>query len=318
MTIRLGLLLSGGSGPDPAELADGSVRLTRAARDAGFRVVVAGQHFLTAPNTYLQPVPLLARLVPESGTMSLGTGVLLLPLLHPIQVAEDLASLDVLSGGRLLVGVGQGYRDHEFEAFGVDRGERLQRQLESLDLIEALWRGGSVAHQGVHYPVTTDGAAMHPLQRPRPPIWYAASSQRTVRRALQRGYVPYLGPQVARSVVDELLQGAELPSSEVALRRDVLVREVVDDDTIASCIAARDARYSSWGYRKDDGDQSPRDRDPYVVGTVAECRDLLNGYGALGVGTVVLRTTWPGLPFEASVEMVRAMGDAVTGAGEDG
>lgn len=288
-----------------------SLALTRAARDAGFDVVVAGQHFLTAPAGYLQPVPLLARLVPETGAMRLATGVLLLPLLHPVQVAEDLATLDVLSDGRLVVGVGQGYRDVEFEAFGIERETRLSRQLESLELLKQLWRGEPVEHEGEHYRIRTDGLAMLPVQSPHPPIWYAASSGRTVRRAVDQGYVPYLGPQVDRSAVAELTNVGESPASGIALRRDVLIREIVDDEEIRRCIASRDARYASWGYGSGGAESQPEARigpeGPYLVGSLDECAEQLRAYGDLGVGTVVLRSTWDGLPMEASIEMIAAL-----------
>lgn len=309
--MRVGLLLSGGWRGDGSELMRSSLALTRAARDAGFDVVVAGQHFLTAPARYLQPVPLLARLVPETGAMRLATGVLLLPLLHPVQVAEDLASLDVLSDGRLVVGVGQGYRDVEFKAFGIERETRLSRQLEALELLKQLWRGEAVAHEGQHYRVSTDGLAILPVQSPHPPIWYAASSRRTVQRATDAGYVPYLGPQVDRPSVAELINAGGSPASGVALRRDVLIREVVDDEEIRRCIASRDARYASWGYGSGDAESDLSARigpdGPYLVGSLDECADQLRAYGALGVETVVLRSTWDGLPMEASIEMIEAL-----------
>ena len=72
----------------------------------------------------LQPIPLLARLAAETGEMRLATCILLLPLLNPVDIAEQLATLDIISHGRLAIGVGLGYRDEEFDAFGVPRGER--------------------------------------------------------------------------------------------------------------------------------------------------------------------------------------------------
>lgn len=315
--MRIGLLLSGGSSGDAAGLVDASLALTAAARDAGFGAVVVGQHFLAAPHTYLQPIPLLARLIPESGQMRLATGVLLLPLLHPVQLAEDLATLDQLSQGRLIVGVGQGYRDVEFQAFGIDRKTRLDRQLESLEVLKQLWDGGSIEHHGKHYRIAADGAAVIPFQSPHPPIWYAASSDRTVHRAVEAGHTPYLGPQVDRSRVSVLLESAG-SRGEVALRRDVLVRGIVNDETIRRCVAARDARYGSWGYRED-GVADPATRTgpegPYIVGSVAECREALARYAALGVTTVVVRTTWEELPVEASIEMVDALGEVAVALG---
>ncbi len=91
----------------------------RFVRDAGFHSVFAGQHFLPAPFQMLQPVPLLGRLAAETGDMRVGAGILLLPLLNPVEVAEQAATLDVITGGRFVLGVGLGYRSEETAAFGA-------------------------------------------------------------------------------------------------------------------------------------------------------------------------------------------------------
>src|SRR5690606_21010594 len=119
--VRLAVALHGSTGADGAALLEDAARTTRVAREAGYSGVVAGQHFLTAPRPYLQPLPLLTHLVPESGDMRLVAGVLLLPLLDPVPLAEELATIDTVSGGRLVVGAGTGYRPVEFDAVGVSR-----------------------------------------------------------------------------------------------------------------------------------------------------------------------------------------------------
>ncbi len=311
MNVRVGLLLSGSTGEGGQAVVDASLDLVRASRDAGFATVVAGQHFLSAPHTYLQPVPLLARLVPETSGMNLVTGVLLLPYLHPVQLAEELASLDVLSAGRLVIGVGQGYRDVEMNAFGVARDERLSRQLETLALLKEIWSGKPVEHDGRYHKVHAQGPSVLPVQRPHPPIWYAAGAERPFRRAAHEGYVPYLGPQVTRGGVAELTKTpAERRPTAVALRRDILVTDVVDQATVRSCVHAHESRYSSWGYRAEPEAGEGGSVDPagrYIIGSVDECRAALVEYEALGVTDVVLRVTWPGLPISASLAMIDSL-----------
>lgn len=310
MSIRLGLLLSGGAEGNGLPVAETSLRLTKTAREAGFAHLVSGQHFLTSPQTYLQPIPLLARLIPETGDMQLVTGVLLLPLLHPVQLAEELATLDVLSGGRLVVGVGQGYRDVEFDAFRVDRRERLSRQLEGLEVLKKLWSGSPVRHEGRHYTVAAEGPAVLPVQSPHPPIWYAASTEPSFRRAHRSGYVPYLGPQVPRADIERLVSLDSLDAratAGIALRRDLLVTDVVGEAAARECIDAHESRYSSWGYRRDG--PPGLTQDLYITGTASECRDLLASYQSLGITDIVLRVTWPGLPAEAGLAMLEAMAE---------
>ena len=97
----------------------------RAARDAGFDLIVMGQHYLSTPFQEMQTLPALARLAAEAGTMRVGATVILLPLLNPVDVAEQVATLDVITEGRFVFGVGLGYRDEENEAFGIAPGERV-------------------------------------------------------------------------------------------------------------------------------------------------------------------------------------------------
>src|SRR2546428_10533605 len=133
--MRLGLGLSVQHPPeDPraARFADHLAQV-RAARAAGFSHVWASQHYLSAPYTYFQPLPTLGRVAAEAGEMTLGTGVLLLPLHAPVDVAEQVATLDVITGGRFVFGVGLGYRDRQNEALGRDPPARVGRPGERVD-----------------------------------------------------------------------------------------------------------------------------------------------------------------------------------------
>jgi alkanesulfonate monooxygenase SsuD/methylene tetrahydromethanopterin reductase-like flavin-dependent oxidoreductase (luciferase family) len=97
------------------------------ARDLGFDSISASQHYLAAPFQYFQPIPLLARIAAESGAMTLITNILLLPLYNPVDLAEQLATLDIICDGRLVCGVGLGYRDVEYTVFGVEWAMRVGR-----------------------------------------------------------------------------------------------------------------------------------------------------------------------------------------------
>ena len=145
--MRFGIALSVQHRPDDAQAARFAEHLeqVRVARAAGFHSVWASQHYLSDPFTYFQPVPTLARVAAEAEGLTLGTGILLLPLLQPVDVAEQLATLDVIAGGRLIVGVGLGYRDVENRAMQVDPRARVGRFEEALDVLERLWGGEPVA-----------------------------------------------------------------------------------------------------------------------------------------------------------------------------
>src|SRR3989441_5130568 len=103
------------------------VEQVRLARAVGFTSVWASQHYLSDPFTYFQPIPTLARVAAEAPGMTLGTGCLLLPLHHPVEIAEQLATLDVITAGRLLFRVGLRHRALENEGMGLDPKEGVGR-----------------------------------------------------------------------------------------------------------------------------------------------------------------------------------------------
>src|SRR2546422_1857213 len=107
------------------------IEQVRAARDAGFGLIVMGQHYLSAPFQEIQTLPSLARLAAEAGTMWVGATVLLLPLLNPVDVAEQVATLDVICEGRFIFGAGLGDRGGGYEAFGAGPKGRGPRFFES-------------------------------------------------------------------------------------------------------------------------------------------------------------------------------------------
>jgi probable F420-dependent oxidoreductase len=156
-------------------------RYLRRAEALGFEAAVTIDHLLTAPPAYtcswLDPLPLLAALAGVTERIRLGTLVLVLPLRHPVALAKAWATLDVLSGGRTIFGVGVGWAESEFAALGVPRAERGRRTDEALALIRALWTGDPVTRAGLHYPVRDLALAPRPLQRPHPPIWIGGGSQ---------------------------------------------------------------------------------------------------------------------------------------------
>src|SRR5258708_8604739 len=105
------------------------------------------EHWLAYPTVWPAPIPFLARLAPETGEMRIKTSVLLLPLLNPVEVAENVATLDHLTHGRLTLGVSIGYRETELAAAGVTRRDRVPRLEEPLELMKRLWAGAG-AHGG--------------------------------------------------------------------------------------------------------------------------------------------------------------------------
>jgi len=99
----------------PTQIIDEAIQVIRASSTMGFDWISIGQHWLSYPTIWPQPFPFLARVAPETGSMRLKTSVLLLPLLNPVEVAENVATLDHVTHGRLVLGVSIGYRERELE-----------------------------------------------------------------------------------------------------------------------------------------------------------------------------------------------------------
>src|SRR5262245_30893701 len=193
------------------------VAQVRAAREVGFDSIWASQHLLSSPFTYFQPIPVLGRLAAEADGMTLGTGILLLPLFQPVDVAEQLATLDVICAGRLVVGVGLGYRDVETRALQLDPRERVARFEEALVVLERLWSGEPVTHEGRHFRLQDVRISMPPVQRPRPPLWMAANTDGGVKRAARLADAWYMNPHA--TVATQVRQLALFHETRRALGR---------------------------------------------------------------------------------------------------
>jgi alkanesulfonate monooxygenase SsuD/methylene tetrahydromethanopterin reductase-like flavin-dependent oxidoreductase (luciferase family) len=171
----------------------------------GFAWVSIGQHWLSHPTVWPQPVPMLARLAPDSGAMRLKTSVILLPLANAIEAAENIATLDHISHGRLDVGVALGYRDAELEAVGLARSDRVPKLEESLQLMKQLWTGSAVRFHGTYARVTEGRMGFTPYQTPHPPLEMGAQSEGAARRAARLTDGVFFGPQVAWRDVAKLI-----------------------------------------------------------------------------------------------------------------
>lgn len=172
---------------------EATLRECERAEAAGFDSVWLGEHH---NNPILHPAPLigLAAIASRTSRINLGTGVLLLPLYHPMMVAEEGAMVDMISGGRLMLGIGAGYAPEEFAAFGTSLKERGSRMEEGAGLLLRLWTEVKVTHRGRHYQVSDATVAPRPVQRPRPPIWFGAWAEAAIHRAARLGDAWFIGP----------------------------------------------------------------------------------------------------------------------------
>ena len=150
------------------------VAQVRAARDAGFASLWFPHHWLTHPMQMLQITPVMGYVAAHAQGMTIGPNILILPPLNPVHVAEEAATLDMLTGGNFILGVGLGYRPPEFEAFGVPLAERAPRFTEAVGLMRRLWSEERVSHKGRFYTVNDAGLSLKPVRPGGPPVYIAA------------------------------------------------------------------------------------------------------------------------------------------------
>src|SRR5260370_16256212 len=161
---------------DMVSALDEQFAMVRLARDRGWDSLMTGQHYPNEGNNkQLQTVPFLARLAAEAGEMTIGLGILLLNLHNPVYTAETVASLDIIARGNFIFGVGLGYRDIEFDAFGVPKGERVKRLEEYLTLVERLWTEDRVSYEGPGCRLDNVHMKIRPLPEPPPPLRLSAT-----------------------------------------------------------------------------------------------------------------------------------------------
>lgn len=170
------------------------VRIAQAAEAARFDTVWGGEHVVLSeaqsnipPNSrFLDPVVALTFIAAQTRTIRLGTGVILFPQRNPLVLAKELASLDVLSGGRLIFGIGVGWSKQEYDALGVSFKDRGARADEYLAAMRAIWSETKPAYHGRFVSFADVQAYPHPLQQPYPPIVVGGRSSAALRRAVEQ------------------------------------------------------------------------------------------------------------------------------------
>lgn len=191
----------------PSVILDSIIQQARTARDGGFDGIFAAHHLAAGPTEcFFQPMTLLARLAGEVPGMTMGTCIFLLSLYNPVEAAELSANLDLITGGRFAFGVGQGYRDVEFQSFGVSKRHRGARLEEAVKLIRRLWSEDNVSAEGKHFPMHGVTINPKPVQRAGPPIWVGGDTLAAVTRAARVGDTWMCSPRHSKSFIREALQ----------------------------------------------------------------------------------------------------------------
>jgi probable F420-dependent oxidoreductase len=291
-----------------------TLRECERAEAAGFDSVWLGEHH---NNPILYPAPLigLAAIASRTTRVKLGTGVLLLPLYHPMMVAEEGAMVDRISGGRLILGIGAGYAPEEFSAFGCSLKERGSRLEEGASLLCRLWTEEHVTHRGKHYHLQDATVAPRPVQRPRPPIWFGAWADTAIRRAARLGDAWFIGPSAS---LEEIAPCARIyqkactengnGKGEIALFRYVFVGASIQEAvrTVGDrYLEAFERMYFRWPHPVVKRPEGPLTierlaENRIILGDPKTCIDAIDGFQkALDVKHLVCRFSVPGISRQA-------------------
>lgn len=306
------------------------VRQTQLARDGGFDGVFSGHYYVRYPVPILQPWPLLGRLAAEAGEMQIGTGILLISLLHPIDVAEEAATLDVLCDGRFILGVGAAYGE-ELDHFGIDRRTRGRRVEEMVEIIRALWRGEPFDYAGRFFQLNGVRPTLLPLQQPGPEIWLAANADAAVRRAARIAETCFFSPHASLAT---LLRQRDLFLTTYAeagrgdrpawlpLMRETFVAESASEATaLMRPYVERQYHelYLEHGQDKvmprgDDRFDLPIEeltRDRFIVGDPEQCAAEIARYLDAGFDYLVLQPPWCEVDDAAKERCITLLGSEV-------
>lgn len=308
-----------------AELYDEMLELARTIEEAGLASAWVSEHHFADDGYLSGTMPALGALAAETDTIDIGTCITLAPLHDPIRLVEDAATVDLLSGGRMQLGLSIGYVDEEFERFGIDKAERVERTVEAVELARAAWQDADFEPRfsavGPEAPVTP------PPPGDGPPVLLGGAAKPAVRRAarLADGWIApsSLSPAGLRRRVEDIRQVREDEGIDGPFQFYVLKHGFVADSAEAAWEAMRPGylylhrQYASYA-SGEPVTELPEERrqelkDAALIGTPDAVADELTELESI-VGPdvhVILRTYYPGIGTESMQRCIRRLGDEV-------
>jgi alkanesulfonate monooxygenase SsuD/methylene tetrahydromethanopterin reductase-like flavin-dependent oxidoreductase (luciferase family) len=298
------------------------------AEELGFDSVWLSEHHGVKDHYWATPLLCLAGYAARTSRITIASNVIVLPFYHPIRVAEEAAFLDSMSGGRLILGVGMGYREDEFRMYGVDVKTRGARYEEGLKIVQAALADGKVDFHGRFHQV--EGFVLEPRPDRRIPMWAGGWGNENLRRAALYADVWLPGPVgdlptllSCRKTYTELRQAAGLAlPTEWPLTRELVIAE---SDAAAQEAAERymlrnykDEYATRWqhplfaGRSVDPGDVAQVGANRFIVGSPESVIRQVQAYAeAFGTNHLIFRVFAPGTPHEFVMREIELLGKEV-------
>jgi len=311
-------------GDDPRARLDGHVRQVVAAQELGFSGVAVGQHLSTEGFQWFPPIPLLSYLASAAPGMRFGTSILALPFFHPVLVAEAMAFIDVATNGRSFFGAASGWSESEFKTLGIERSRRRTRLVEGLEIVRRLWTEDGVTFAGKEYQLDNVTLSLRPIQKPRPPIWMGASTEKMAREAAAISDALVYSSHPPLSVLetlshaynDERTKLGLGPPAEVPVLRNCFVGETYDE-AVATALPYLQASYAGFFSDHIDGVLRIEKQDDALLDRVilGGPQDVIDGIRRvrekLGATAIVFRMQWQGMPDTLVDRAIRILGEQV-------
>lgn len=264
------------------------------------------------------PLAALAAFAVRTRRLRLGTTSLLLPIHHPLRIAAEVAALDNLSGGRVVLGLGRGFRSPVFRGFGVAPRAKRDRFDAGLDAILAAWAGVRPESEGAAADGDEPPLALRPVQEPHPPLVVAAFGPKGLRQAAARS-LPYLASPI--ETLDALVENWELwrehapepRPATVPVMRVVYVAEGLGDAMrVKTALVEELAHVPPRAPEAITRAARGRPEDRIIVGSASEVAESIERYrDRLGMDLMVVRAEMPGIPSEASEHALARLAEDV-------
>lgn len=307
--------------------------LVRLAEALGFDSAWVSEHHGAGDGYMASLLPTLAAFAAATDRIRLGTGVMLSPFHHPLRLAEDAATVDLISGGRLLLGLGLGWREEEFRMFGVPPGERLRRTVETVEILRRAWTGERFSFEGRIHRFDRVKVTPTPARSGGVPIYLAGMAEPAIRRAgrLGDGYIRTRGGGVEdmrrdARLADQAAEAAGKDPNEFGFVQ--LQNAFAWEDGDAWALVGEGAAhhlgvYGGWGRGSDTPGQgffvaAPEEaalRRLTPAGTPREVartlRPIVEAFGSRGQFHLVVRLHYPGMGFDVASRAIEVFAERV-------
>jgi alkanesulfonate monooxygenase SsuD/methylene tetrahydromethanopterin reductase-like flavin-dependent oxidoreductase (luciferase family) len=329
--MQFGLLIRGQYpvGEDLQARNHEDLDLARRAEQLGYVSIARGSHYSSHPLLGLQQIPFLAQVSVVAPSLRLIPGVVLLPLHKPLDVAEQIATLDVMSGGKAVFGAGIGYREVEFRAFGTTLKQAGPRFEECLTAVKRLLTEDFVTMKGSHFELDGANCSIRCVQRPMPPVWIGANIDVGIRRAARMADCWFINPHNTIATLTRQMDvykreleacGKPFPAELPMLREVFVARTRAEAMRLARpYLEAKYKAYRAWGQDKVMPAQDHFDlafdelvRDRFLFGSPAEVTEqILELRKRFGITHMVVGVHWTGMPASLALEQTQLLAEEV-------